>query len=66
VALPAAVLGNPLRLDDLVRRKDRASDVANLARVNQVRERAERLVDVARGIRTVDLIEVDPVRAQPA
>ena len=48
LAVPA--LGDPLRLDDLRRLERRGAEVADLALVDQVGERAERLVEV--GLRT--------------
>jgi hypothetical protein len=54
-----------LRLHDPARRKRRGPDVADLSGAHQVCERAERLIDVGVGLGTVDLVEVDPVGAQP-
>ena len=65
-ALAASALGCPLRLDDLRRGDRRGAEGADLARVDEVGERAERLVDVGARIEAVDLVEVDPVGAQPA
>ena len=41
------------------------ADVADLALVHEVGERAERLLDVGARIGAVDLVEVDPVGAEP-
>lgn len=41
------------------------ADVADLARADEVGERAERLVDVGLRVVAVDLVKVDPVGAQP-
>ena len=43
----------------------RAADVADLARADQVVERAQRLLDRRQRIGLVHLVEVDPVGAQP-
>ena len=48
------------------RRERRGADVADLARRDEVGQRAERLVDVGVGLGAVDLVEVDPVGAEPA
>ena len=56
---------DPLRLDDLRRRERRGADVADLALLDEVGERAERLVDVGLRVGAVDLVEVDPVGAEP-
>ena len=42
------------------------AEVADLALVNQVGECAEGLVEVGLGVPAVDLVEVDPVGAEPA
>ena len=42
------------------------ADVADLALVYEVAQRAERLVDVGVRVRAVDLVQVDPVGLQPA
>ena len=65
-ALAAAPLGRPLRLHDLVRRERGGADVAHLAGADEVGQCPERLVDVGVGIGAVHLVEVDPVRAEPA
>jgi hypothetical protein len=65
-ALAPAPLGDPLGLDDLAGREGRGADVAHLALAHEVGQRAERLVDVRVVLGTVDLVEVDPVRAQAA
>jgi hypothetical protein len=41
------------------------ADVTDLARADQVGESAERLVDIGLRVRAVDLVQVDPVGAQP-
>ena len=65
-ALAPPLLGHPLRLHHLAGREGRAADVADLARAHEVGERAEGLVDVGVDLRAMDLVEVDPVRAEPA
>ncbi len=40
------------------------AEAADLALVDEIGERAERLVDVGARVRTVDLVEVDPVGLQ--
>src|SRR5215217_4819515 len=65
-ALAAALLGDPLGLDDLAGRERRRPDVANLPLAHQVGQRAERFVDIRVFLGAVDLVQVDPVRAQPA
>src|ERR671910_705928 len=64
--LQALVAGRPLCLDDLAGRESRGSDVADLALVDQVGERRERLFDVGSRLGAVDLVEVDPVGVEPA
>ena len=63
--LMASPLGRPLRLDDLRGGEGRVAEVADLALVDEIAERAEGLVDVGGRIRAVDLVEVDPVGVQP-
>ena len=65
-ALAAAPLGDPLRLHDRARREGRGADVAHLARLHQVAQGGKGVVDVRVLFGTVDLVEVDPVGAQPA
>ena len=65
-ALAVAALRHPLRLDDRGCGKRRAADVAHLALVHQVGQRAERLVDVGVGTRPVHLVEVDVVGVEAA
>jgi hypothetical protein len=65
-ALERAIAGDPLGLDDLRGRERGAADIADLALVDEVGQRAERLLDVGVRIGTVDLVEVDPVGAEPA
>ena len=62
----AARLGDPLRGHDLARRIRRRADVADLARTHEIGERAERLVVIGVVVEAVDLVEVDPVGAEPA
>jgi hypothetical protein len=64
-ALAAAPLGGPLGLDDLRGREGGVADVADLALMHEITERAEHLVDVGVGIRAVDLVEIDPFGPQP-
>ena len=59
------VARDPLRLDDLAARERGGADVADLALVHEVAERRQRLLDVGARIGAVDLVEVDPVGAQP-
>ena len=40
------------------------AEVADLAPVDEIGERAEGLIDVGVGVRAVDLVEVDPIRVQ--
>ena len=56
---------DPLRLDDVLGRERRVAEVADLALVHEVAQRAERLVDVGVLVGPVDLVEVDVVGAQP-
>ena len=56
----------PLRLDDVVGRERRVPDRAHLALVDEIAERAERLVDVGCRIGPVDLVQVDVVGAEAA
>ena len=65
-ALQVAVARDPLGFDDLAGRERRGADVADLALVDEVGERAEGLLDVGVGARAVDLVEVDPVGVQAA
>jgi len=64
-ALQAPLARGALRLGDLARRERGRADVADLALVDEVGQRAERLVDVSGRVGAVDLVEVDPVGAQP-
>ena len=63
-ALEAPFARGPLRLDDLAARVRRGPDVADLALLDEVGERAERLVDVGVRVGSVYLVEVDPVGAE--
>jgi hypothetical protein len=65
-ALEVALARRPLRFDDLRARVRRGADIADLALADEVGERAERLLEVDAGLGAVDLVEVDPVGAQPA
>src|ERR1700690_1225759 len=56
----------PLALDDLPRREVAVSDVADLAGSHEVIERPQRLVDWRRGVREVDLVEIDHVGFEAA
>src|SRR3954447_12719179 len=62
--LADAVAGAPPGPADLRRRARRGADVADLPLVDEVAQRAERLVDVGVRLGTVDLVEVDPVGVQ--
>ena len=63
-ALAAALLGRPLGLHDQVGRERGRADGPHLALVDEVGERAQRLVDVGRPVGTVHLVEIDPVGAE--
>ena len=63
-ALQAAAVGGPVGLDDQLGGIRRAPGVADLAGVDEVVERAERVLDVRRRIGPVHLVEVDPVGAE--
>ena len=65
-AFAAPALGEPLALDDRGRLEGGGADVADLALVDQVGERAEGLVEVGVRLGAVHLVEVDPVGAEPA
>src|SRR5580692_741852 len=56
--------GRPLRLDDLAGRVGGRADVADLALVHEVGQRAEGLLDVCRRARAVYLVKIDVVRLQ--
>ena len=56
----------PLRLDDLPGRQRRAADVADLALLHEIVERAQRLLDRRPRIGDVLLVEVDVVGAEPS
>ena len=64
-ALQAPLARGPLRLDDLPGGERRGADVADLALLDEVGQRAEGLVDVGVRVGAVDLVEVDPVGAEP-
>ena len=63
-ALQPALARRPLGLDDLAARVRRRADVADLALLDEVGERAERLLDVDGRIGAVHLVEVDVVGAE--
>jgi hypothetical protein len=63
-ALKPPLACHPLRLDDLAGGERGRADVADLALLDEVGERAERLVDVGVRDGAVHLVEVDPVGAQ--
>src|ERR1700733_6718470 len=56
--------GRPLRLDDLAGRGGGRADVADLALVHEVGQRAEGVLDVCRRARAVYLVKIDVVRLQ--
>jgi hypothetical protein len=62
--LQVAVSGYPLRFDNLAGGEGGGADVADPALVHEVSQRGEVFLDVGAG--PVDLVEVDPVGAQPA
>ena len=64
-ALEVAGARGPLRLDDLAGRVGGGADVADLALLDEVGQRAEGFLNVGFGVRSVDLVEVDPVGAEP-
>jgi hypothetical protein len=64
LATPA--LGHQLSLHDLRGGKRRGPETAHLAGVDQVAQRAERLIDIGVGLRAMDLVEVDPVGVEPS
>ena len=61
-----ALVGRPLRLDELIGAEGGGAEGADLAGANQVGKRAQRLVDVGIGVRAVNLLEVDVVRPEAA
>src|SRR5204862_2121667 len=64
-ALAPAAVRDPLRLHDLVRGERRRPEVADLPDSDEIRQRAQRLVDVDVRVGTMDLVQVDPVGLQP-
>ena len=60
-----APLGHLVRLDDFLGRKGRAAEGPDLPGVHEVAQRGQRLLDVGRVVRPVDLVQVDPVGLQP-
>ena len=63
--LKPPVARDPLCLDDLAARECGGADVADLALVDQVGQRRQRLLDVGMRFGAVDLVQVDPVGAEP-
>ncbi len=63
-ATESVALGDPLILDDSVRRKGRRAEGADLALPLEVGERGDGLVVVGAGVGSVHLVEVDPVGLQ--
>ena len=61
-----ALLGHPVRFDDLRGRKRATTDHADLALAHEVAHGAERLVDVGQRVDSVDLVQVDVVGAEAA
>jgi len=59
--LAASPVGRPLRFGDLRGGEGGVAEVTDLALVDEVGERAERLVDVGARVGAVDLVEVDPI-----
>ena len=66
VPLDPAAIRDVERLHQMPRRVVGAADVANLARADEVVERPQRLLQVGQRVEAVHLVEVDPVRAEPA
>ena len=64
-ALEVAGVRGPLCLDDLAGRVGRGADVADLALPDEIGQRAEGFLNIGSGVRSVDLVEVDPVGAKP-
>ena len=64
--LQSAPFGDPLGLDDVGGRHGGRPDRADLAGVDQVRQRRQCLLDVGVGVRPVDLVQVDVVGLQAA
>src|SRR5581483_11060392 len=58
-AFASAFFRDPLRFHDLRRREGGRTEVSHLALMDKVGQSRKRLVDVALGLWTVDLIEVD-------
>jgi hypothetical protein len=63
-ALQAPLPRRPLRFHDLTGGKGGRADVADLALMDEIGQRAERVVDVGVRVGTMHLVEVDPVGAQ--
>ena len=61
---PAVLLGHKLHLCELVRPHARGADVANLARLDEVVQRAHRLFDRSGVVEAVNPEEVDVVGAK--
>ncbi len=64
-AVQPEFLRRPERFDDLPAREHAGADVAHLAGANQIVERAQCLVDGDVGLRSMQLVEIDPVGVQP-
>src|SRR5205807_6074993 len=60
-ALPLPAIRRPLRLHDLACREGRGSDPADLALVDEVAERPERVGDIGGRVGPVSLVESDVV-----
>ena len=61
-----AVAADPCRLVDLIGREIAAADLEHFPVADQGIERGDRLLERRRGIRKVQLVEVDPIGAEPA
>jgi hypothetical protein len=62
----AVLLGQPLRLDELMSREGRRAVVADLAGADQSVEGGQRLQEISMRVGSVRLVEVQIVRAQSA
>ena len=65
-ALQVILPGGGLSFNDLAAGERRGTDIADLALLNEVAERAEGLLDVHRRVGPVHLVEVDPVGTEPS
>ena len=61
----AATFRRPMRLDEVEAGERRRAQVAHLALPHEVGQGAERLFDVGREIRAVDLVQVDVIGVEP-